>query len=125
MASQGFSVLYVFLIADLLGAAIAAPMLVGLYSARMSGWAVLLAGGSGIIVGALFYPRPDLVTPMILTAPNGEQMFWSLLLALLVSTAITAAVVLVRKVSAAGDEYDFRRLQSEVRLIDGSTAADD
>ena len=84
VASQGFSVLYVFLIADLLGAAIAAPMLVGLYSGRMTGWAVLLAGGSGIIVGALFYPRPDLVTPMILTAPNGEQMFWSFLLALLV-----------------------------------------
>ena len=125
VASQGFSVLYVFLIADLLGAAIAVPMLVGLYSGRMTGWAVLLAGGSGIIVGALFYPRPDLVTPMILTAPNGEQMFWSFLLALLVSTAITTAVVLVRKVSAAGDEYDFWRLQSEVRLIDGSTAADD
>ena len=84
VASQGFSVLYVFLIAVLLGAAIAAPMLVGLDSGRMTGWAVLL-----------------------------------------VSTAITAVVVLVRKVSAAGDEYDFRRLQSEVRLIDGSTAADD
>ncbi len=37
VASQGFSVLYVFLIADLLGAAIAVPMLVGLYSIRMPG----------------------------------------------------------------------------------------
>ena len=56
VAAQGFSLLYVFLVADLLGAAIAVPMLTGLYSARMPGWAVLLAGGVGIIVGALFYP---------------------------------------------------------------------
>ena len=37
VASQGFSVLYVFLVADLLGAAIAVPMLTGLYSSRMPG----------------------------------------------------------------------------------------
>ena len=70
VASQGYSVLYVFLVADLLGAAIAVPMLTGLYSRRMPGWAVLLAGGAGIIVGALFYPKPDLVSPMILSAPT-------------------------------------------------------
>ena len=70
VAAQGFSVLYVFLVADLLGAAIAVPMLTGLYSTRMPGWAVLLAGGVGIIVGALFYPQPDLVSPLLLTAPT-------------------------------------------------------
>ena len=125
VAAQGFSVLYVFLVADLLGAAIAVPMLAGLYSARMPGWAVLLAGGAGIIVGALFYPQPDLVSPMILAAPNGEQMFWSFLLALAVSSAITAGVVLLGRLPAAGREYDFARLQSEVRLIDEPAAADD
>ena len=118
VASQGFSVLYVFLVADLLGAAIAVPMLTGLYSTRMPGWAVLMAGGAGIIVGALFYPKSDLVSPMILTAPNGEQMFWSFALALVVSSAITAGVVLMRRMWAAGDEYDFARLASNVRLID-------
>ena len=126
VASQGFSVLYVFLVADLLGAAIAVPMLTGLYSTRMPGWAVLLAGGAGIIVGALFYPKPDLVSPMLLTAPStGSQMFWSFALALTISSAITAAVVLLRRLAAAGDEYDFVRLQSEVSLIDESAVADD
>ena len=125
VASQGFSVLYVFLVADLLGAAIAVPMLTGLYSTRMPGWAVLMAGGAGIIVGALFYPKSDLVSPMILTAPNGEQMFWSFALALVVSSAITAGVVLMRRMWAAGDEYDFARLASNARLIDEPTSGDD
>ena len=124
VASQGFSVLYVFLVADLLGAAIAVPMLTGLYSKNMPGRAVLLAGGTGIIVGALFYPKPDLVSPMILTAPNGEQMFWSFVLALAVSSTITIAVVLMRRFAAVPDEFDFARLQSEVRLIDEPAAAD-
>ena len=124
VAAQGYSVLYVFLLADLLGAAIAAPMLVGLYSTRMPGWAVLLAGGAGTIAGALFYPRPDLVSPLVLSAPYGEQMFWSFLLALAVSSGITAAVVLLRRVSSTGGEYDFGRLSSEVQLIDDPAPAD-
>ena len=118
VASQGFSVLYVFLVADLLGAAIAVPMLAGLYSTKMPGWAVLLAGGAGIVVGALFYPKSDLVSPMILAAPNGEQMFWSFVLALAVSSAITAGVILLRRNLAASEEYDFARLESEVGLIE-------
>ena len=125
VASQGFSVLYVFLVADLLGAAIAVPMLTGLYSTRLPGWAVLLASAAGIIIGALFYPKSDLVSPMILTAPGGEQMLWSFGTALVVSSVITAGVVLLRRITESGDEYDFVRLQSEVRLIDEPVAADD
>ena len=125
VASQGFSALYVFLVADLLGAAIAVPMLTGLYSRRMPGWAVLLAGGTGIVIGALFYPKPDLVSPMILAAPNGEQMFWSFCLALAVSSAITFTVVFLRRMSATGDEFDFGKLQSDVRLIDEPAGTDD
>ncbi len=125
VASQGFSVLYVFLIADLLGAAIAVPMLTGLYSTRMPGWGVLLAGGVGIIVGALFYPNPDLVSPMVLTAPTGGQMFWSFTLALFVSSTITASVILMLRVSARGGHYNFDRLQSDVSLIEEPAAYDD
>ena len=125
VASQGFSVLYVFLVADLLGAAIAVPMLTGLYSTRMPGWAVLLASTAGVIAGALFYPRPDLVSPMLVAAPSGGQMLWSFGSALVVSSAITLAVVMVRRMADVGIEYDFERLQSEVRLIDEPAAAND
>ena len=124
VASQGFSMLYVFLVTDLLGAAIAVPMLTGLYSTRMPGWGVLLAGGVGIVIGALFYPKPDLVSPMVLAASTGGQMLWSFVLALVFSSVVTAVVVVLRRV-ASDDEYDFVRLNSEVSLIDESSAGDD
>ena len=79
---------------------------------------------TGVIAGALFYPRPDLVSPMLVAAPSGGQMMWSFGSALVVSSAITAGVVWLRWVTGAGGEYDFVRLQSEVRLIDDTAPAD-
>ena len=125
VAAQGFSVLYVFLIADLIGAAIAVPMLAGLYSRRMPGWGVLLAGGVGIVIGALYYPTTDLLTPWALTAPFGGQMFFAFGSALVVASAITAAVILLRQVAAPAQEYDFAILNSEVQLIDAPAVGDD
>ena len=93
-------------------------MLAGLYSGRMPGWAVLLAGGAGIIIGALFYPRPDLITPWALTAPFGGQMFFAFAAALLVSTAIAAAVICAMWLAAPSRRYDFSILNSRVRPID-------
>ena len=124
VASQGFSVLYVFLVADLLGAAIAVPMLTGLYSTRMPGWAVLLASAAGIVIGALFYPKSDLVSPMILTAPTGGQMLWSFGSALVVSSGITLVLLVWQRVTGVGGEFDFSRLQSDVLLIDEPAAGD-
>jgi Na+/proline symporter len=118
VASQGFSVLYVFLIADLLGAAIAVPMLVGLYSRRMPGWAVLLAGGAGIIIGVLFYPQPDLISPWAIPAPVVGQMFAAFASALVLSSVISAVVVWGRRLVAPQQEYDFAILNSDVGLID-------
>lgn len=125
VASQGFSVLYVFLIADLLGAAIAVPMLAGLYSRRMPGWGVLLAGGVGIIIGALYYPKPDLISPWALTAPLGGQMFFAFASALIVSAVIALLVILARQLAAPAQQYNFAALNSEVRLIDEPALGDD
>ena len=125
VASQGHSVLYVFLIADLLGAAIAVPMLVGLYSSRMPGWAVLLAGGVGIVIGALFYPKPDLLSPWALIAPVGGQMFFAFASALVVSSVISAVVVWGQRLVAPQNEYDFAVLNNDVQLIDEPAVGDD
>ncbi len=125
VASQGHSVLYVFLIADLLGAAIAVPMLVGLYSSRMPGWGVILAGAVGIIIGALFYPKPDLLSPWALVAPLGGQMFFAFASALVISSAISLVIIVGRRMVAPTQEYDFAALNSNVGLIDEPAVADD
>ena len=125
VASQGHSVLYVFLIADLLGAAIAVPMLVGLYSTRMPGWGVLLAGGVGIVIGALYYPKPDLLSPWALSSPFGGQMFFAFASALVISSAIALVIILGRRVVAPTEEYDFSILDADVSLIDEPAPADD
>ena len=125
VASQGHSVLYVFLIADLLGAAIAVPVLVGLYSRRMPGWGVLAAGAVGIVIGALFYPKPDLLSPWALTAPTGGQMFWAFASALVISSAITFLIILYQRMAAPSREFDFAVLDSSVGLIDSPAMGDD
>ena len=125
VASQGYSVLYVFLIADLLGAALVVPVLVGLYSRRMPGWGVLLAGAVGIVIGALYYPTPDLISPWALSAPPGGQMFWAFGTALVISSAITLVIILAQRVAAPSREFDFAVLDSGVSLIDSPSGADD
>ena len=125
VATKANSVLYVFLVADLIGAAIAVPMLTGLYSRRMPGWAVLLAGGVGIVIGALYYPKPDLISPWALAAPLGQQMLFAFGAALVISSAITAVVVWGRRLLAPSQQYDFAALDSNVGLIDEPAAADD
>jgi len=50
------SVLRLFFLADLLGAAVAVPMLAGLYSDRIDQRGVLIASGIGLIVGLAYFP---------------------------------------------------------------------
>ena len=127
VATKANSVLYVFLVADLIGAAIAVPMLIGLYSSRMPGWGVLVAGGVGIVIGALYYPKPDLLSPWALTAPDwaNSQMLWAFASALVISSAISLVIILIRRMAAPSEEYDFAALNADVGLIDEPSPADD
>ncbi len=125
VATKANSVLYVFLVADLIGAAVAVPMLVGLYSRRMPGWGVLLAGGVGLVVGALFYPKQDFVSHWAIPAPiAGEQMLFAFGAALVISSAISAAIVWGQRLVAPDSQYDFAILNSDVSLIDEPAVAD-
>ena len=58
VASQGYSVLYLFFIADLVCAAAAFPTFYGLYSRHFPGWAAVVATVTGILTGAIFFPDP-------------------------------------------------------------------
>lgn len=58
VASRGYSVLYLFFIADLICSAAIVPVFYGLYSNRFSGWAATLCILVGIAAGALLFPDP-------------------------------------------------------------------
>ena len=83
--SRGGSVLYLFLLADLICSAFAFPLLFGLFNNKISGSQALIAGFIGIILGALFFPKPDFSSWSGLPA----DMFISFLGALIVSAALS------------------------------------
>lgn len=58
VATQGFSVLYLFLVADLICAGIAFPVFYGLFSKRVGRATALIASAAGILGGALLFPDP-------------------------------------------------------------------
>jgi len=59
IASQGYSVLYLFLVADLVCSAVMFPALFGLYASRITGTGAMVASAAGLVAGALFFPTPS------------------------------------------------------------------
>ena len=114
VASQGFSVLYLFLIADLVCAAVVFPMLFGLYARNFSGTAAFVSGIIGLVVGALFFPGPDFAGWSGI--PGAGSFLYSFGAALGVSAIIS---VIFSLVSNSENAYDFNRLSEEVQLIEG------
>ncbi|QEN08107.1 hypothetical protein EXM22_08950 [Oceanispirochaeta crateris] len=90
--SRGGSVLYLFLLADLICSAFAFPLLYGLFNKNISGGQSMLAGFTAIILGAPFFPGPDFSSWSGLPA----DMFISFLLALS-SAAIISVFAGLRK----------------------------
>ena len=114
VASQGFSVLYLFLIADLVCAAVVFPMLFGLYARNFSGKAAFVSGIVGLVVGALFFPGPDFAGWSGI--PGAGSFLYSFGAALGVSAIIS---IIFSLVSSSENAYDFNRLSEEVQLIEG------
>lgn len=56
IGSQGYSVLTLFLLADLLAAATFLPMLMGLYFRRLGQGGALVGAGAGLVTGLVFFP---------------------------------------------------------------------
>jgi Na+/proline symporter len=59
IAAQGYNVLYLFLLADLVCAGALFPVLFGLYSRRLTGTMAFWSSLLGIGAGALFFPLPN------------------------------------------------------------------
>ncbi len=107
IAAQGYSVLYLFLLADLVCAGAMVPVFAGLYSARLTGTGAMIASLVGIAVGALFFPLPNF-SPW-LAIPGGGNFLVSFGSAVVVSAILTAIA------HASKSRFDFAILRDRVQ----------
>ncbi len=87
IAARGFSVLYLFFIADLVCAALLFPIVFSFYNRYQTGINAFCSSILGIAIGTLFFPRPDF-TPLV-NLPGAGDLLNSFAAAFATSTAIT------------------------------------
>jgi Na+/proline symporter len=102
IASQGYSVLYLFLLADLVCAAAAFPVFYGLYSERYTGRAAVWSTLAGLVAGGLLFPDPAMTRGTLLGA-------------FLAAALVPVAVSLV--LQPRQSTFDLRTLARRVRYI--------
>lgn len=106
-ASQGYSVLYLFLLADLFCSAAAFPVFFGLFNRRYNGRTAVLSTVAGLLVGFAVFPRP------------GEAMDYlleSFLLAALVPVAVS---VVMMRLMPSRIAYDLNTMSTKVQRLEG------
>jgi Na+/proline symporter len=115
------SVLELFLFADLLGAAVAIPLVAGLYSRSLGGRGALASAVAGLAVGAAYFPFPlgigealraVPVLGSLLPAPDGLY-----LTAFAGAFAVSGLATLAFARLSAGS-FDFDRLAREIGRLD-------
>lgn len=106
VAAQGYSILYLFLLADLLCCAAAFPVFFGFYSARYQGYNAVLSTLGGLVAGLLVFPAPGAPTTYLLE---------SFLLATLVPVVISLTLLML----PVKRQFDFRLLAQTVRSLKG------
>ena len=114
IASQGYSVLYLFLIADLVCAAALFPVFFGMFARHFAGWAAFVSTVAGLVFGALFFPAPDF-SPWN-GIPGAGNFLYSFGGALVVAAVLSIVFAVISK-AANTEPYDFNRLTEEVQLI--------
>lgn len=115
IGAQGYSVLELFLLADLLAAATVVPFLFGLFSTRITEPGALTASFTALLVGIAYFPitRNLLellpVIPPFLPAPS---FFFAFLAAAGISTSLSFLAAYL-----AAPHFDHARLSTEVRSL--------
>lgn len=105
VASQGFSVLYLFLLADLLCCAAAFPVFFGFYSARYQSYNAVLSTAAGLVAGLWLFPAPGAEIKYLLE---------SFLLATLVPVLVSGLLMLLPNRSS----FDFSILRQRIRSLE-------
>ncbi len=118
IAAQGYDVLYLFLLADLICAGAVFPVVCGMYSRKLTGAIAVISSVAGIAAGALFFPKPDFTA--WLNIPYGGDLLVSFAAAVVVS----AGIVLVWTAMIGGDRlFDFAQLSDRARIYTEPTEA--
>jgi Na+(H+)/acetate symporter ActP len=113
IAAQGFDVLYLFLLADLICAGAVFPIIFSMYSRRLSGMAAVCSTLAGIASGALFFPKPDF-TPWV-NIPFAGDLLVSFSISLIVSIVVVLAWILIAAKTGKPHDFDFTQLSTLAR----------
>ncbi|GHA16310.1 sodium:solute symporter family protein [Oceanisphaera arctica] len=105
VASQGFSVLYLFLLADLLCCAAAFPVFFGFYNARYQSYNAVISTAAGLAAGFWLFPAPGAEIKYLLE---------SFLLATLVPVLVSGLLMLV----PSRQPFDFSVLRQRIRSLE-------
>ena len=114
------SVLRLFLLADLFGAAVMIPLLAGLYSRRVPGLGALVSGLAGLAVGLAFFPSPIVrgtleAAPLLGSLlPAGDFLF-----AFVGAVAMSGLGTLL-SIVAPTPAFDLERLSTRIHRLDRS-----
>jgi Na+/proline symporter len=112
------SVLRLFFFADLLGAAVAFPLLHGLYSARISGTGALLSSLAGLAVGLAYFPDLRGVITAIPVVGDALPAADPLYLTSFGGAFLVSAGLTLLAARARPAEFDHDRLASEIGRLD-------
>ena len=126
IAAQGYDVLYLFLLADLVCAGAVFPVVWGMYARQISGTIALWSSVVGIAVGALFFPKSDF-TPWI-NLPFAGDLLVSFGSAVVISATIALLWTAIARHTKDHEDFDFSQLRDCGRsyaedLEDGVAAA--
>src|SRR6056297_217539 len=120
IGAQGYSVLQLFLTADLLAAAVFVPLIWGLYSAGLTERGALIGSLAGLVVGIAYFPMLRgllLVVPGLGTLLPEPAFLPAFLGATGVSTLVTGLAVTV-----GNADFEFDSLATEIKSFDEPTA---
>ncbi len=116
LATQGYSVLYLFLVADLVAASFLVPVFLGLFARRYGPLEAIGSALVGLLLGVLFFPTPALVAWNPL--PGAGSLMVSFMAAAGSSTGLALFAWGIRTVRRT-PAFDFTILRERVRTIEG------
>lgn len=121
VSQEAQSVLELFLFADLLGAAVAFPLVYGLFSGRLTGAGALASSVAGFAVGAAFFPFPLGIGEILRSLPLLETLLPApdgLYLTAFAGAFVVSGVLSLVFARLTSRRYDFDRLTREIRRLD-------